>query len=80
MAVDNFAQALAGLLARYAFRPHAVDRPLDRDELGVYLAADLDARGICGKPASHLTARGLWQCPRCAGQAKYRSPEAPTTS
>lgn len=72
-AVDNSAE-LAGLLARYAFRPHAVDRPLDRDELGVYLAADLDALCDCGKPASHLTARGLWQCPRCAGQGEVPEP------
>jgi hypothetical protein len=78
--VDNFATAhtsgesLPDLLRRYGFRQHPAGHRLSEEEQDAYIHADLDAVCDCGRPASHLTEHGAWQCPRCAGQGEPSLP------
>lgn len=68
------APGLLALLIRYRFRQHPCDGPLAVAAPGEYIGADLDAVCDCGRPASHLTAHGLWQCSQCAGQGEALEP------
>jgi hypothetical protein len=65
---QNSGDGLPGLLTRYAFRQHPAGHRLTATEQDACIRADMDALCDCGRPASHLTEHGAWQCPRCAGQ------------